>query len=71
MTSVMVIMLVITMTTAGQPYERTIPMSSITECLSQAAEVLIEASKVHFELATDAAEIGAGCVVKINPGQPA
>jgi len=71
MTSVIVIMLVITMTTAGQPYERTIAMRSITECLSQAAEVLNEAAKVHVELATDAAEIGAGCVVKINPGQPA
>jgi hypothetical protein len=70
MTSV-VIMLVVTMMTAGQQYERTIPMSSIAECLSQAAEVLTEAAKVHVELATDAAEIGAGCVVKINPGQPA
>jgi hypothetical protein len=70
MTSV-VIMLVITMMTAGQQYERTIPMSSIAECLSQAAEVLNEAAKAHVEIATDAAEIGAGCVVKINPGQPA
>ena len=66
-----VIMLVITMMSAGQQYERTISMHSITECLSQAAEVLNEAAKVHVDLATDAAEIGAGCVVKINPGQPA
>jgi hypothetical protein len=71
MTSVIVIMLVVTMTTAGQQYERTIPMSSIAECLSQAAEVLNEAAKVHVDMATDAAEIGAGCVVKVNPGQPA
>lgn len=70
MTSV-IIMLVVTMTTAGQQYQRTIPMSSIAECLSQAAEVLDEAAKVRVVMAMDAAEVGAGCVVKINPGEPA
>jgi len=38
--------------------------------LSEAANVLNEAAKVHAEQA-DEAEIGAGCVIKINPGQPA
>jgi hypothetical protein len=65
-----IITLVITMMTSGQEYERHIPRSSIVECLSEAANVINEAAKVHAEQA-DEAEIGAGCVIKINPGHPA
>jgi hypothetical protein len=65
-----IITLVITLVTGGQEYERYIPQSSIAECLSEAANVLDEAAKVHVENA-DEAEIGAGCVIKINPGHPA
>jgi hypothetical protein len=65
-----VVTLVITMMTNGQEYERYIPKGSIVECLSEAANVLNEAAKVHAEQA-DEAEIGAGCVIKINPGHPA
>jgi hypothetical protein len=65
-----IITLVITMMTSGHEYERYIPKSSINECLSEAANVLNEAAKVHAEKA-DEAEIGAGCVIKINPGEPA
>jgi hypothetical protein len=35
----------------------------------EATNVLNEAAKVHAEQA-DEAEIGAGCVIKINPGHP-
>ena len=65
-----IITLVITMMTSGHEYERSIPKGSIVECMSEAANVLNEAAKVHADKA-DAAEIGAGCVIKINPGQPA
>jgi hypothetical protein len=65
-----IITLVITMMTSGHEYERCIPKSSIVECLSDVATVLNEAAKVHAEKA-DEAEIGAGCVIKINPGHPA
>lgn len=65
-----IITLVITMMTNGQAYERYIPKSSIVECLADAANVINEAAKVDAEQA-DEAEIGAGCVIKINPGHPA
>jgi hypothetical protein len=66
----MIITLVIILMTGGQEYERYLPQSSIVECLSEAANVLNKAVKLPAEKA-DEAEIGAGCVIKINPGQPA
>jgi len=65
-----VVTLVITMMTGGHEYERTIPMESMTACLSQATQVLNKAAQVHVGT-RDEAEIGAGCVIKINPGQAA
>jgi len=70
MSPIIVVTMVITMMTGGHAYERNIPMASIAECLSQAAIVLNDAANVHPDQA-DAAEIGAGCVIKINPGNPA
>jgi hypothetical protein len=68
-----IITLVITMMTSGQEYERYIPMDSIGECVSQAAVVLKDAANVRLDTVrvdkADATEIGAGCVIKIDPGQ--
>ena len=61
--------LVLTLMIGGQQYERNMPMDSVTECLSQVATVLNEAARVQEKGET--AEIGAGCVINLNPGDPA
>lgn len=66
----LIVTLVITMMTSGHEYERNIPMDSLTACLSQAAQVLSKAAAVRIGT-RDEAEIGAGCVIKFNPGLPA
>jgi hypothetical protein len=71
MTPTMVVTLVLTMMTGGQQYERNMPMDSMGQCLSEATKVLNQATKGHVETTTDEAEIGAGCVIKIDPAHPA
>jgi hypothetical protein len=71
MSPTIVVTLVLTMMTGGQQYERNMPMDSMGQCLSEATRVLNQAAKAPAETTTDAAEIGAGCVIKINPGHPA
>jgi hypothetical protein len=55
----------------GQQYERDVPMGSIEQCQSEATRVVNKAANIRVATTTDAAEIGAGCVIKINPGNPA
>jgi hypothetical protein len=71
MSPTIVVTLVLTMMTAGQQYERNMPMDSMGQCLSEATRVLNEAAKGPVETSKDAAEIGAGCVITIDPGHPA
>jgi hypothetical protein len=69
MSAPLIVTLVLTLMIGGQQYERNMPMDSVTECLSQAARVLNEAARVQEKGET--AEIGAGCVINLNPGDPA
>jgi hypothetical protein len=69
MSAPLIVTLVLTLMIGGQQYERNMPMESVTECLSQAARVLNEAARIHEKGET--AEIGAGCVIDRNPGNPA
>jgi hypothetical protein len=69
MSAPLIVSLVLTLMIGGQQYERNMPMDSVPECLSQAARVLNQAAKVHEK--SDTAEIGAGCVINLNPGNPA
>jgi hypothetical protein len=46
-------------------------MGSIEQCQSEATRVVNEAANIRVATTTDAAAIGAGCVIKINPGNPA
>jgi hypothetical protein len=71
MSPTIVVTLVLTMMTAGQQYERNMPMDSMGQCLSEATRVLNEAAKGPVETSKHAAEIGAGCVITIDPGHPA
>jgi hypothetical protein len=70
MSAVVIVTMVITLMTGGQEYARNVPMESVAECLKQAATVLAEAARVEPDKA-DTPEIGAGCVIKLDPGQPA
>jgi hypothetical protein len=67
----LIVMLVLTLIIGGQQYERDVSMDSIDQCQSEATRVINEAANVRVATTTDAAEIGAGCVIKINPGNPA
>jgi hypothetical protein len=67
----LIVMLVLTLIIGGQQYERDVPMDSIDQCQSEATRVINEAANVRVATTTDAAEIGAGCVIKINSGNPA
>jgi hypothetical protein len=69
MSAPLIVTLVLTLMIGGHQYERNMPMDSVTECLSQAARVLNEAARVQEKGET--AEIGAGCVINLNPGDPA
>jgi hypothetical protein len=69
MSAPLIVTLVLTLMIGGQQYERNMPMDSVNECLSQAARVLNEAARVQEKGET--AEIGAGCVINLNPGDPA
>ena len=71
MSPTIVVTLVLTMMTAGQQYERNMPMDSMGQCLSEATRVRNEAAKGPVETSKDAAEIGAGCVITVDPGHPA
>jgi hypothetical protein len=71
MSPTLIVMLVLTLIIGGQQYERDVPMGSIEQCQSEATRVVNEAANVRVATTTDAAEIGAGCVIKINPGNPA
>jgi hypothetical protein len=70
MSATLIVTLVLTLMIGGQHYERNMPMDSVTECLSEAARALNEAARVQVEKG-DAAEIGAGCVINLNAGNPA
>jgi hypothetical protein len=70
MSATLIVTLVLTLMIGGQQYERNMPMDSVTQCLSEATRVLNEAARVHVENG-DTAEIGAGCVINLNPGNPA
>jgi hypothetical protein len=65
----LIVTLVLTLMIGGQQYERNMPTKSVTECLSQAARVLNEAARIHEKDETP--EIGAGCVIGLNPVNPA
>jgi hypothetical protein len=67
----LIVMLVLTLIIGGQQYERDVSMDSIDQCQSEATRVINEAANVRVATTTDAAEIGAGCVIKINSGNPA
>jgi hypothetical protein len=69
MSATLIVTLVLTLMIGGQQYERNMPMDSVIECLSQAARVLNEAARVQEKGET--AEIGAGCVINLNPGDHA
>jgi hypothetical protein len=47
MSPTIVVTLVLTMMTAGQQYERNMPMDSMGQCLSEATRVLNEAAKLR------------------------
>jgi hypothetical protein len=55
MTPTIVVTLVLTMMTAGQQYERNMPMDSMGQCLSEATKILNQAAKGQVETKTDAA----------------
>ena len=67
----LIVMPVLTLIIGGQQYGRDVPMGSIEQCQSEATRVVNEAANIRVATTTDAAEIGAGCVIKINPGNPA
>jgi hypothetical protein len=71
MSPTLIVMLVLILIIGGQQYERDAPMDSIDQCQSEATRVINEAANVRVATTTDAAEIGAGCVIKINSGNPA
>ena len=71
MNPTIVVTLVLTMTAGGQQFVRDTPMDSMGQCLSEATRVLNQVAKGPAETTTDTAEIGAGCVIKIDPGHPA
>jgi hypothetical protein len=70
MSATLIVTLVLTLMIGGQQFERNMPMDSVTQCLSEATRVLDEAARVHVGNG-DTAEIGAGCVINFNPGNPA
>ena len=71
MNPTIVVTLVLTMTAGGQQFVRDTPMDSMGQCLSEATRVLNQAATAPVEGATDAAEIGVGCVINFEPGHPA
>jgi len=70
MSATLIVTLVLTLMIGGQQYERNMPMDSVAQCSSEATRALNEAARVRVENG-DAAEIGAGCVMNLNPGKPA